>query len=236
MSTTETTTPADNTTDSTASIEKLSKALEAERAAHKQTKREMLDPLRNTLGLGDDADLEAVTSTLSARLGNADARIAEQTETLTAERDEARAEAEKVRAERNVERVEAAIIAALGKSAMIEANHEDAMALLTPLFGVGDDGRVVSLGGESGEPGGLTPDQFVAARLGALRPHWFAQSVGGGTRSPGSTPLPPPGADVFRRGTLTAQAAWVARHGEAAARDACRKLGLTDVQWFGGRP
>lgn len=173
---------ADENTD----ITKLQAALQAERDAHKATKAQYLAPIRTALGLGEDANLDTITASLGTRLGDADKIVADRTAALTAERDAAIADAAKVKADRAAERVDSAISGALAKSNMIQANAPDAMNLLRGLFHVDDKGRVVTKGGDTGEPAGVTPEQFVAARLGAIRSHWFPGNVSGGARSSGN--------------------------------------------------
>lgn len=132
--------------------------------------REFRASIVKGFGLPDDADDAAVLSSL----GN-----------VTKERDEHKARADTVVAERNAERLESSIRNAFDRSPLDKRNLPDALALMKPLFHLDDKGRVVTKGGETGEPAGLTPDEFVASRLGSHRPHWMPVSVGGGAKGGG---------------------------------------------------
>lgn len=126
--------------------------------------------VRSALTLGDDADDAAILAALT---------------NTAKERDEHRARADKVIAERDTERLDSGIRSALDRSRMDKRNLPDALTLMRPLFTVDEKGRVVTKGGDSGEPGGLTPDEFVSSRLTSLRGHWFPVSVGGGATGGG---------------------------------------------------
>ncbi len=167
----------------------LEKSLEAARADAKKA-QDTLSTFRRTIaeriGLSPDASADEVTNHLGTRLTDVDGQVTAKTASIVAERDAAIADAAKVKTDRAVERVDSAISAALAKSTMIQANTPDAMNLLRGLFHVDDKGRVVTKGADTGEPAGVTPEQFVAARLGALRGHWFPGNVSGGARSSGN--------------------------------------------------
>ncbi|MBX3391266.1 MAG: hypothetical protein KF787_01335 [Phycisphaeraceae bacterium] len=85
---------------------------------------------------------------------------------------------------------------------------------------------------------GSDPASFIHSELKAKRAHYFPLSSGGGAKGAGYTAHA--GADVscFRDGgTLTAQMALVARVGERAAIEACRRAGIVPPSWLigGGR-
>lgn len=104
--------------------------------------------------------------------------------------------------------------------------------LLRPLFHVDDKGNVTTRGGDSGEAPGADPAQFIASRLGSLRPHWFPASVGSGVTGGGFTPSSV-SVDCFKPGgTLTAQMSLVAQLGEKVVMDACRRNGIVPPPWL----
>lgn len=207
----------------------IEKSLEAARADAKKA-QDQLSAFRRTIaeriGLSPDASVDEVATHLGGRLDDIDGQVTAKTATLTAERDAARADADKIKADRAAERVDSAISAALAKSAMIQANTPDAMNLLRPLFHVDDKGNVTTRGGDTGEPAGVTPEQFVAARLGALRSHWFPGSVSGGARGGGAGTNPLGDTSMFDprspKFSVTKQFAYEHQFGAAAA-DAARR-------------
>lgn len=72
------------------------------------------------------------------------------------------------------------------RSRMDKRNLPDALTLMRPLFTVDEKGRVITKGGDTGEPAGLSPDEFVSSRLTSLRGHWFPASIGGGATGGGT--------------------------------------------------
>jgi hypothetical protein len=174
--------------------------------------------VRKALALGDDADDAAIL----AALGN-----------TTKERDEAKARADTIAAERNTERMDAEIRHALGKAGISAQNTDDAALILRGVLEVTDKG-VVTKAAPNVVPG-QTPEQFIAGQLRTLRPHYWPLSIGAGAKGAGHAPHA--GADVscFREGgTLTAQMAIVARVGERAAIEACRRSGIVPPTWLTG--
>lgn len=172
--------------------------------------------VRKALGLGADADDAAILTAL----GN-----------TTKERDEAKTRADTIAAERNAERMDAEIRHALGKAGISAQNTDDAAAILRGVLEVTDKG-VVTKAAPNVVPG-QTPEQFIAGQLRTLRPHYWPLSVSGGSKGGGYTAHA--GADVscFRDGgTLTAQMALVARVGERAAIEACRRSGIVPPTWL----
>lgn len=178
--------------------------------------------VRKALGLGDDADDTAILAAL---------------DTTTKERDEAKTRANTIAAERDGERLDAEIRHALGKSGIIAQNIDDATTILRGVLEV-KEGRVVTKAAPNVVPG-QSPEQFIAGQLQSMRPHYWPLSRGAGAKGAGHTPHA--GADVscFRDGgTLTAQMALVARVGEQAAIEACRRAGIMPPAWLangGGR-
>lgn len=127
--------------------------------------------IRTALGLAADADDSAITTAL----GN-----------VTKERDEHKARADTVVIERNAERLDSALTAAFNTQSSIDKrNLPDFMALARPLFHIDEKGRVVTKGGETGEPTGLSPADWTASRLRSLRGWWYPLSQGGGAKSLG---------------------------------------------------
>jgi hypothetical protein len=133
--------------------------------------------------------------------------------------------------------MDAEIRHALGNAGIIAQNTDDAAAILRGVLEV-KEGRVVTKAAPNVVPG-QTPEQFIAGQLRTLRPHYWPLSIGAGAKGAGHTAHA--GADVscFREGgTLTAQMALVARVGERAAIEACRRSGIVPPTWLtngGGR-
>lgn len=174
--------------------------------------------VRKALGLGDDADDAAIL----AALGN-----------TTKERDEAKTRADTIAAERNAERMDAEIRHALGKAGISAQNTDDAAAILRGVLEVTDKG-VVTKTAPNVVPG-QTPEQFIAGQLRTLRPHYWPLSKGAGAKGAGYAPHAGADASCFREGgTLTAQMALVARVGERAAIEACRRSGIVPPAWLTG--
>ncbi len=149
------------------------------------------------------------------------------------ERDEAKARADTIAAERDAERISGEIRHALGASGIIAQNTDDAAAILRSVLEV-KEGRVVTKAAPNVVPG-QTPEQFIASQLRGMRPHYWPISTGGGSKGAGHTAHA--GADVscFREGgTMTAQMALVARVGERAAIEACRRAGIVPPSWLTG--
>ncbi|MCC6678885.1 MAG: hypothetical protein IT436_17300 [Phycisphaerales bacterium] len=203
-------------------IAKLRKALDAERTDHTAT--------RAKVGLSA-ADDEAVEKIVAARLAPAKAESDAALSAATTERDKAVAERDAIRAERAAEKVEGAIGAALGASALIKDNAPDATAMMRGLFHLDSAGAVVTKGGDTGEAAGMTPAQFVASRLTALRGHWFPKSVGGGASGGSGRGGPSGDVSVFDpaspRYSITGQALYERRFGMDRARQAARQFGVT---------
>lgn len=215
-----------------ASVTRLERALSAERDAHKSTKAGFLAPVRTALGLGDDANLDEITTTLGTRLGDADKIVSERTAALTAERDEAVAKAAKIEQDWSAQQVTAALDSAFTASGAKPEHKADFLLLAKGLFGL-KDGRVVTTG-EGGEVAGLAPDQWCVARYRSLRPGHFPLSKGGGaTGFTGLTNTGGPDVSCFKGvGNLTDQMRLVGIHGESAVRAALTRSGLTVPRWL----
>ncbi|KAA0215806.1 MAG: hypothetical protein EDM82_05860 [Cyanobacteria bacterium CYA] len=170
------------------------------------------------LGLAEDATDEALL-----------ARAAE----VAKERDEAKTRADTIAAERNAERMDAEIRHALGKAGISAQNTDDAATILRGVLEVTDKG-VVTKAAPNVVPG-QTPEQFIAGQLRTLRPHYWPLSIGAGAKGAGHAPHAGADASCFREGgTLTAQMALVARVGERAAIEACRRSGIVPPAWLTG--
>lgn len=211
------------TDDPAASVAKLTEALRAERESHKSTKAQYLAPLRTLANLGDDADLDTLTSTLAARLGDADKVVSERTAALESERDEAVAKAAKIEQAYASEKVTAALDQAFAASGAQAQNAEDYLALARPLFTLGDDGQVVTRADAPNTVPGMTPDQWISAQLRQARPHWWPLSTGGGARGTTGTAVPTSAGDssCFNprspNHSITNQFLYEQRFGKAAA-------------------
>lgn len=170
MSDTNTNTPT------AADLDRLKAALEAERAAHKETKTkgaERRTVYARTLGLAENANDEDIVAPLSGT------DHAKAVASIQAERDELRAKVTKIEQERDAQHVESATSSALSKSGMIPANHEDAANLIRSMLTV-KDGKVVTKDGVPNVIPGMDPTQLFHATVKTLRPHWWPSSVGGG--------------------------------------------------------
>jgi hypothetical protein len=204
------------------SVERLQAALANERAAHKATRAQMLAPFRTALGLGDDADAAAVLSTLGTRLGETETVVAERTAALSAERDAATTRAAEIETRWNAERIDSALSAAWERSAAIPDNRADYLALARPLFTVdAATGAVVTKADTANTVPGASPEQWILGQLQALRPHWWARSVGGNSRGGGVEVDRGGGVACFDprspQFSVTRQFAYEATHGAAAA-------------------
>ncbi len=202
------TTPPTTIEDALASIAKLTKALDAEREAHKTTKNE-----------------------LSAHAGNAEAVekiIADRLAPISKERDDAKAHAVKVAADWDSHRIEAGITQALGTCGLIPENNEDAANLIRPLLTVDPKtGQIVTKEAPN-VIAGMSVDQHIHAVLKAQRPHWWPSSIGGGARggslgvTGGDTSVFDPASHTY---SVTAQAQYERRYGIDAARRAAKQFG-----------
>lgn len=126
--------------------------------------------IRSTLGLAADADDSAITGAIAG--------VAKQ-------RDEHKALLDTERSARADERIQSEVHNAFDRTGLDKRNLPDALALMKPLFHLDDKGRVVTKGGDTGEPSGLSPEDWVASRLKSLRSHWYPTSVGGGAKGGG---------------------------------------------------
>ncbi len=207
---------ANTNTPTAADLDRLKAALEAERTAHKESKAKAAERrtvYARTLGLAENVSDDDIVAHLSGT------DHAKAVASIQAERDELRTKVTKIEQERDAQTVESAISAALSKSGMIPANHEDAANLMRPMLSV-KDGKVVTKDGLSNVLPGMDPTQFVHATLKTIRGHWFPASVGGGAVGSRGTSNPnglPPGAECFDRRhssfSLTEQGKWARRWG-----------------------
>ncbi len=212
--------------------DKSMKALEAERAGHKETKAKHSEHRRaiaKTLGLQDDAPWETITTALS----NTDAAklVEEKTAALRAELQTERERSTKLEGDWNAQRIDTAIVSALANSRMIAANHEDAATLLRGVLEV-REGKVVTKTAPNIVPG-QSAEQFIVGQLQTMRGHWWPRSVSGGARggsgaglnSLGDTSCFDPKSPKFN---LTEQGRYFRRYGPIATEQA-------KAQYGGGR-
>lgn len=108
-----------------ADIERLTKALEAERSEHKET-RARLSTLRTDLGrvtgLGDDASIEKIAE----RLGDTEKAITDRLTPVIAERDSAVKRAESLEQEKRAAILDRAVDHAIARSGVTDSAVEDA--------------------------------------------------------------------------------------------------------------
>lgn len=211
-----------------ASVSRLEKALDAERNAHKSSKesaRQFRATLAQGVGLGEDADAEAI----SARLADSETIISERTASIAKERDEALQRATEVESRWKGEKVDSALRAAFEQSGAGAQHLEDFLLLARGLFEVGEDGSVRTRSDASDTLPGIDPSAWIHAELKARRSHYWPASVGGGARGAGGgTPGPAGDTSCFKPGptwNLTAQFSYEARFGSKAADDARRRYG-----------
>lgn len=209
-------------------VEKLTKALEAERAEHKATKeaaRGFRARVASGFGLGEDADDETIT----ARLTDSEAALAARTAALTKERDEANARAADVEARWAGEKVDAALREAFAKSGAREEHYEDFRNLAGALFHVDPKtGRVVTKPDAPNTVPGSEPLAWIHAELKSRRAFWWPGNVSGNARGGGIGANPHGDDSCFRPGptwNLTAQFAYEGKYGSIAADTARRRYG-----------
>lgn len=210
-------------------IERLTKALEAERNEHKET-RARFSILRTDLGritgLGEDAPIEKITE----RLGDTEKAITDRLAPVITERDEAVKRAQTLEQEKRSAILESAVDRAIARSGVKAEAVEDAKLHLRAALEVNDKGDVVTKAG-SGEVAGQSPDWFVVSRLRSLRPSYWEKSVGGGAKgNAGNNPASAVDDRCFNprdpvHHSITAQGAFYRKHGEAATERARRKYG-----------
>lgn len=175
--------------------------------------------VRTALGLGDDADTDAISTALTSRLGDAAAAV-----------DRVKA-MEHARAE---EQIAASLQSAFTAAGVLPEFHEDAMLRARAVgFVVNDKGEVVVRPDAKDAIGGASPAAWVQSELKAKAPRFWPTSQGGGVKGGGFTPY---GIDVaaFRGGTLTEQYAVIARVGERAVLDSLRRAGITPPPYLKG--
>lgn len=155
---------------------------------------------------------------------------------ITTERDAAVAEVAKIKADANTARVEAEIKDAVTKAGIFAHSTDDAATILRGVLEVTDKGEVRTKAAPNVVPG-QTAEQFIVGQLRTLRPHYWPASIGAGAKGAGFAAHAGPDVSCFKGGTLTAQYALVARVGERAAIEACRRSGIVPPAWLigGGR-
>lgn len=208
------------------SVAKLTKALEAERAAHAATKskhREFCASVYRARGLPDNATPDA----LFASLGDEEARVAERTKSIQEERDAALKRAEQVAGEWNAFRIDRALSEAFTKSGMKPENLEDALAMARGLFTVDEKGRVHTKPDAPNTVPGQSAETWAFSELRTKRPHWYPPSIGGGAKTPGAGFVSRVDDSCFNprspNHNFTTQLAFEGRYGAKAAADARAK-------------
>jgi hypothetical protein len=215
-------------------VEKLTRALEAERAEHKATKeaaRGFRSRIASGFGLGDDANDDAI----SARLADTEAALAARTAALTKERDEARARAADIESRWASEKVDSALRAAFEKSGAKPEHLEDFLILARPLFGVDEKGNVRTKPDAPDTLPNADPAAWIHSELKARRSHYWSLSVSGGAKGiSGIGHVGGPSIDCFKPGkhNLTEQFALVSAHGASAVRSALQRAGLQVPGWM----
>lgn len=216
------------TAPTTADVDRLTKALEAERNEHKET-RARLSTLRTDLGritgLGEDAAIEKITE----RLGDTEKTITDRLAPVIAERDTAVKRAESLEQQKRAAILDAAVDRAIARSGVKAEAVEDAKLHLRAALTIDAKGEIVTKG-ENGEVGGQSPDWFVIARLRTLRPGYWELSRGGGARgNSGNNPANGVDDRCFNPRdpaySITAQGQFYLRHGAAASERARRRYG-----------
>lgn len=171
-----------------ASAARLRKALEAERAAHKATKeasRQFRARIASGLGLGDDANEDAI----SACLADTEAALAARTASIAKERDEARARLAEVESRWASEKVDTALRRAFEQSGARPEHLEDFLLLARPLFSVDETGAVRTRKDAKETIPGIDPAAWIHGELKAKRAHYWPTSIGGGSKGGGSVPV-----------------------------------------------
>lgn len=228
------TNPNQSLEEALASVSKLEKALEAERAAHKSAKdssRQFRARIAQGFGLGEDADADAIT----ARLADSETIISERTASIAKERDEALRRAADIESRWKGEKVDSALRSAFEKSGAKAEHLEDFLLLARGLFEVGEDGAVRTRKDAPDTLPGIDPSAWIHSELKAKRAHYFPLSSGGGAKGvPGLGAVGGPSIDCFKPGShnLTQQFALVSAHGASAVRTALQRAGLAVPGWM----
>lgn len=212
-----------------ADIERLSKALEAERSEHKET-RARLTNLRTDLGRITGLDPDAPIERIAERLGDTEKAITDRLAPVITERDEAVKRAQTLEQEKRSAILDSAVDRAIARSGVKAEAVEDAKLHLRAALEVNDKGEVVTKAAP-GEVAGQSPDWFVVSRLRMLRSAYWEKSVGGGARgSAGNNPANAVDDRCFNvrdpaNYSVTAQGAFYRKHGAEATERARRKYG-----------
>lgn len=177
-------------TDTRGEIDKLTQTLAKVRDEHKAEKAAMLGPIRQALGLGDDAGTDAILAALTSRTPDAEALVTQRTAALTKERDTAVAAADAIKTERNAEKIDAALNAAFDKSGAKPEHRPDFLLLAKALFTVDAKGRVVTRDDAADTLPGVEPAAWIVGQLRASRPHYWPTSTGGGASGGGAHGAP----------------------------------------------
>lgn len=208
-------------------VEKLTKALEAERAEHKATKeaaRGFRARVASGFGLGEDTDDETIT----ARMGDTEKTIADRTAALTKERDDANARAADVESRWAGEKVETALRMAFERSGAKPEHAEDFLLLARGLFGVNEKGEVRTRKDAKDTIPDVDATTWIHSELKARRAHYFPGNVSGNARGGGTGTNPMGNTDCFKPGrtwNLTRQFEYEAKYGPTAADAARRRYG-----------
>lgn len=221
-------------TDTAGDIERLSKSLEAARGDAKKAEARASDLRRSIaskLGLPDDANSEAILSRLDA--SPTETIVSERLAPVVKERDELKARLTEIETRYTDEKVEAALREAFAKSGASTAHLPDMLALARPLFAL--DPKTGAVRTKTDAPNTIPnadPASWMLTELRVKRPHYWPQSVGGGSTGSKGTPNPngvPGDPSCFKPGSsnwnLTAQMRYAKTYGQEAANRAARLYG-----------
>lgn len=183
-----------------ADLSRVSRSLEAERAAHKKTKEgyaalgdrpidEVLRDLDRIPELEaaasdkfDPAKLEELAEArLKTKLSPVE-RERDQYKTKLAEAEQRIAQFEELARQRSIHD---AVRAAAGKAKVIDTAMDDVLMLAERMFEVGEDGEVTARDGVGVTPG-VGPEVWLT-EMQSKRPHWWPPSVGSGGKGSGGS-------------------------------------------------
>lgn len=227
-----------------ASVATLTKSLESERKAHKETKTKYAalgdrDPEEVTKALEEIEVLRAKAAAGEGKFDEAKFKkaVEDATATLRAEytrkenafrskEGELTKQVESLVTERNRSRIHAAIRTAAVEAKLRPTAIEDALIVGESNFQIDENGNVVARD-TSGLMAGAGPKDWFA-EMQAKRPHWWPESEGGGAKGGTMAGISfEGGVNPFSKEgwNLTRQAQFEAKHGPDKAQQAARLAG-----------